>query len=50
MTSHLPNLALKGELGDGIMRFQLDPSEGENDDLVNQLYNKGKNIKNQMLM
>ena len=50
MTSHLPNLTLKGELGDGIMRFQLDPSEGENDDLVNQLYNKGKNIKNQMLM
>ncbi len=50
MTSHLPNLTLNGELGDGVMRFQLDPSEGESDDLVSQLYNKSKCIKNKMLM
>ena len=50
MPSHLPNLELQGELGDNILRFNLGSSNKETDDLVNILYNKSKNIENQMLM
>ncbi len=50
MTSHLPNLTMAGEIGDGIIRFELGESIENPDDLVNTLYTKSKKIENQMLM